>query len=1595
MTLFPRLSFWAVLCLISWADVSGAELAARADGNRLTYLTDENPFYPRLGSARLTTPQWIGETGVEAVVILAIDDMKQHAKYEAMLRPILERLKEIDGHAPVSIMCNEIDPAQPHLKAWLEEGVSLETHTLAHPCPLLAKADFATAAATYHDCVALLNRVPGPGPVAFRMPCCDSMNSPSPRFYAEIFNRTNSAGQFLTIDSSIMNILSARDPALPRELVVDADGGDKFRKYVPFPSFTTTIENYPYPYVIGKLCWEFPGTVPSDWEAQHLRGTNNPATVADWKAALDATVLKQGVFTFVFHPHGWIRSDQMVEFIDYAVQRHGTKVKFLNFREAGDRLNEHLLGGHSLRSAAGQDNGVRLLDLNNDGYFDVVVGNDRIRSTRLWLPMERRWRETDFPVALVTSERDGATQDAGIVFGIIKEDGFPSVLVNGATKGAWHFDGERWIEAKSLWTGLDLDGRAVFTSRNHAEGGVRLRDINQDGRCELVVGHPDQRAVFSWSPEEESWQQLPYALPAGTAIVDELGRDAGLRFVDINEDGFDDVIFSDERHYSLHLFVPKLFLGFQEGWSREVLSGKRGDPGDIPMIVRAGLERNNGAWFHSRKMWVQNEDTAALPDYVDRRSFDELLAGFQPKAKTPEESMACLRALPGFKVELVASEPLIQDPVAFEWGADGKLWVVEMGDYPTGVDGASKAGGVVRFLEDTDDDGRYDRSTVFLEGLNFPTGVMPWRNGILVSAAPEIFYAEDQDSDGKADLKTPLFRGFGEGNQQHRVNGFEYGLDNWVYGANGDSGGRISTIGTIPGLGLHRLTKAANAVRDLSGRDFRFRPDEGSFETVSGQTQFGRHRDDWGNWFGNNNPAWLWHYVLPEEYLARNPHLPVKSVKQHLANYPDSTRAFAISRSQQRFNDIGMLNHVTSANSPTPYRDELFGSGFDTSVFVSEPVHNLVHREVLESQGVTFTSRRPRDEAESEFLASTDNWFRPVMLKTGPDGALYVADMYRLVLEHPEWIPPDTQRQLDLRAGSDKGRIYRVYPADARLPRIPRLAGLSPRELASSIESPNGWVRDTAQRLLVHAGGDAAVRMLVGLAADARNPKARLQALCTLDGLGALTPAALRSALGDPHPAVRQHAVRLSEPFLRREPGSGSGDENDVVALEEALLEHVTDVAAVVRYQLAFTLGEWLDRRAGVALLHLAINDADEPHIQTAVLSSAVPHTPSMLEALLAEYQTEPPTGLLRQLLELAVVLKQDGAVSAALRKISRPTAEGYSAWQFAAAAGFLDGVERLDASLAASQLRASGTLKQASALLSPVFLAARETAVNPDAPESKRLAAVPLLRRGLANADADFGTLAGLLQPQASSSVKQAALANLRQSNGPEAAVLLLDQWAGFEPALRADALGVLLSRGEWTSRLLDAIEQGRVPAAQISPSDRQKMLKNSRESVRERARALFSVQADRRELLKEYREVLDRKGDRLNGATVFRQNCATCHRAHGEGVHVGPDLGALSNKSPGALLTAILDPNQAAEIRYVNYTAVTRADREVSGIIIEETPSSVTLRGAGGADETILRSELRSLAGSGLSLMPEGFEKIMTPAELADLIAFLTTAE
>lgn len=1550
-----------------------AALAPGADGNRLTYLDELNPYYPHRTFPKLITPQWVGEDGVDAVVILAIDDMRGHEKWEQFLRPILNRLKKIDGRAPVSIMTCQIDPADPHLQKWLKEGVSLEVHTIDHPCPLLQKGDFAKAKSTYDRCVDLMNTAPGNKPVAFRMPCCDSLNTNSPRFYAEIFNKTTPKGHFLTLDSSVFQLFTPDDPELPRELVLDPDGRERFRKYIPpGKPFGNTIENYPYPYVIGRLCWEFPCMTPSDWQGQNLLKPANPILLRDWKAALDCTVIKKGVFSFVFHPYGWSTPEQLVDFIDYAQAKYGKRVKFLTFKEAEERLNKNVLAGQLLRdSSIGQDNGIRLLDLNNDGYLDVIVANREMKKTRVWQPEQRKWNDSEFPVNIsehVKEARRNFIYEAR--FGFLNSKDRPSMMwVN----QFYHFDGAGWQRDEAFEKGL-IDneyGPIWSTSELGGDTGLRLRDLDGDGRSEVVIAI-GSAPIFQWSPQKKAWQKLPFTFPKGAYATDGFNTDGGMRFVDIDEDGHDDVVFSTNGHFEIfpneNEYGIYIFADMQKGWSRKVIAGKQGAISALPLIARnlkfQGDGTNNGFWVHSRHLWWQNENTSHLPNLVDRRSFNDLLINVEPTAKSPEASLASIRTAPGFRAELMAHEPQVQDPIAFAFAPDGKLWVVEMGDYPLGTDGKGKFGGKIKFLESTKGDGRYDKATVFLENLGFPTGVLPWRNGILVTCAPEIFFVENDG--GKAGKKEVLFSGFGQGNQQHRVNTLAWGLDNWIYVANGDSGGRITS-------------KKTGKTVDISGRDLRIRPDTGEIEAVTGQTQFGRSRDDWDNWFGGNNADPLRHYVLPDHYLKRNPHFAPPSPRVQISVTPGTAPVFPVSRTPPRFNDPGGANRFSSACSPIVYRDTLYYEAMGLKepaanaagspwILVSEPVHNLVHREVMRAEGVTFRSRRAAGEDQSEFVASTDNWFRPTTIATGPDGCLWIADMYRAVIEHPQWIPPDWQKRLDLRAGHDLGRIYRIVPVGVAPREIPRLDKLDTAGLVAALDSPSGWQRDTAQMMLLWKNDPAAVSPLRQLARASKNPLTRLHALCTLDGLNELNFTLLSNALVDPNPGIRRHGIRLNEGRF----GRGF--------FPWSFTQLSEDADAQVRMQLAFTLGSVDSPKAGELLGKMAVAATDDPYMLAAVMSSVNRDNLDAVTKTVLSGGKAPPR-LIGVLLSIVVGYGRSG--SELLDLFAKPESGRFAAWQLAAVADLLDSLDQ----------RGQSPDPAALARLVPLFTHARTLAGDAKASAADRSIALRLLGRVPANRATDQELLAGFLTPQTAPELQSAAVAAIGRVNDDAARAKLIAAWKQFGPGLRGQAAEALLRRDAGVRAVLAALEQKQIESSELDAAARQRLLSNKSADIRTRAEKLLagSADPDRKKVIDAFRPALTLKGDVEKGKAVYAKICAACHKFGGVGNEVGPDLAALGGRSPEYLLVNILDPNLAVEARYVNYIVETKGGVTYTGVLTGETGTSVTVVGTDGVPKTVLRTDLESLTSTGKSAMPEGLEKDLKPQDFADLLAHL----
>jgi putative membrane-bound dehydrogenase-like protein len=936
---------------------------------------------------------------------------------------------------------------------------------------------------------------------------------------------------------------------------------------------------------------------------------------------------------------------------------------------------------------------------------------------------------------------------------------------------------------------------------------------------------------------------------------------------------------------------------------------------------------------------------------------------------SPQQSLASLRTKPNLTVDLVAAEPLVTSPVAIDWGSDGRLWVAEMVDYPSGTKGDYKPGGRIKMLEDSDSDGYYDKATIFLDKIPFPTGVTAWRKGVLICAAPDILYAEDADGDGKADVVKKLYSGFGTDNYQARVNSLEYGLDGWIYGSCGLFGGRIRSY-------------ASDEPVSLGDRDFRIRPDTGELEPAAGRTQQGRVRNDWGDWFGCDNSTLCRHYPLPDHYLRRNPHVAPPPAGVLVADYPDANRLYPIHRQLQLFKLSGPPSRVTAACGLGIYRDDLLGKDCTGDAFVCEPVNLVVHRLKLSPCGSTFSGRRADDEKTSEFLASIDNWFRPVQVRTGPDGALWVVDMYRYVIEHPRWIPPEELAKVDVRAGSTMGRIYRIHPKNHPPRPLPRLDKLDTAGLVAALDSPNGWQRDRAGQMIVWKKDVSAVPALEKSAQHSLRAETRLQALCVLDELDRLSPQLVRRTLADKYGGVRRHAVRLAEKRLRADAEVGP-----------ALLALTKDGDAQVRVQLAFTLGEWRDLRAGEALASLLLAHAEDVYLTAAIFSSIrADNLPVILRSVVrASTSTPPPQRVVHNLMGLAAALGDKRTLPRWLQDFTTPHDGRYAAWQLAALAGLLEALDRRGQSLQ----QISDEAMHLS--IDRMFSQARATAADAKTSETDRKLALSLLGRDAKKRDEDMKLLAELVVPQNSAALQSAAVAALGRIADKRVPELLTAGWSGHSPALKGQILDVLLSRDVWQQQLLNRIEKKSIPAAEVDVARRQRLLAHHQETIRTRAAKLFdgAINADRRRVLDDYKDALALTPDRRRGKAVFAKSCSICHRLEDAGHAVGPDLQALSNKSPLYLLTEILDPNRNVDTRYLGYVAVTRSGRTFTGLLAGESATSITLRAQEGKEQALLRSELEELQSSGKSLMPEGLEKELSKQDVADLIAYLTAIE
>ncbi|MEI8088863.1 MAG: c-type cytochrome [Opitutaceae bacterium] len=599
----------------------------------------------------------------------------------------------------------------------------------------------------------------------------------------------------------------------------------------------------------------------------------------------------------------------------------------------------------------------------------------------------------------------------------------------------------------------------------------------------------------------------------------------------------------------------------------------------------------------------------------------------------PSDALKTFKIAPGFHIELVAAEPLVHDPIALTFAPDGRLWVVEMRGYMPNVDGKGEDApiGSIAVLEDTDGDGRMDKRTVFLDGLVMPRAFALVDDGVLVAEPPHLWFARDKNGDGIADEKIEIATDYGRTvNPEHNANGLMWALDNWIYSANHTA-----------------------RFRYAGGGKFKR-------ESTVTRGQWGITQDDTGRIYYNSNSDPLRVDALPSAYLRRNSAFIAEG--NNVAVVPENLRVWpgrvttGINRGYKSLDDDGKMFAVTAACGPVIYRGALFAKEFSGDAFICEPAGNLIKRIAITSSDGTVKGRNAYEG--TEFITSTDERFRPVNLINGPDGALYLADLYRGLIQHRTYVTSYLRAQVEsrnLEQPVSLGRIYRIVPDGA--PKAVYNTGLATANtaaLVARLADANGWVRDTAQRLIVEHRDPAAAPALRAVISNSSAPFARLHALWTLEGLGALDLATVQRALDDADARVLAAAVRVAENFFKPAPPAELF--NRLTALAQSPV-------ATVRLQVALSLGELRSSAADATLRALVRAQPTQPYLLDAVLSGLGGREETFVAGLVAEelIAAKPPINAVK--LATAAVLSSGVAprIERVLSILSDPTTPAWA----------------------------------------------------------------------------------------------------------------------------------------------------------------------------------------------------------------------------------------------------------------------------------------------------------------------------------------------
>jgi len=820
-----------------------------------------------------------------------------------------------------------------------------------------------------------------------------------------------------------------------------------------------------------------------------------------------------------------------------------------------------------------------------------------------------------------------------------------------------------------------------------------------------------------------------------------------------------------------------------------------------------------------------------------------LAAAPLPSPLAPADALKAFEAAPGLRVELVAAEPLVASPCAIAFDSKGRLFVAENRGYPIGPKEGEKPAGVIALLEDTDGDGRMDKRTVFADGLTFPNGVLPWGGGLIVTCAPDVLFLKDNNGDGVADERRVLLTGFATtGSTQLRVNAPTIGPDGQIYLAAGLSGGTV-TCPSHPERPALKMTS-----------DVRFHPKTLEVELVDGKSQYGMSFDIFGNRFICMNRVPVQHVVFDSKWLKRNPRLAFSETVQDcnerdafngMNGGHDGVRLFPISSNITTAD--GHAGSFSAACGVKVWQGKsLLTPECANTILSCDPTGNLIHADRLTPKGATFTAS-PLYQGR-EFLASRDDWFRPVYLTKGPEGALYVADMYRKVIEHPEYLAAEVRKHTDFESGKTMGRIWRVRAEKA--------------------------------------------------------------------------PDQQQKALTNPRVSFRQ------------------------------IIEQGDDASP----------------EATMALASAAIRESEDKWMRAAVLSGIGGRETTFLQALLVELPRDAKVGT-----GLAEVFGYLGGslVKPADLEVASGAPESV---RLALLNGYLSSAGR----------KATGLPTSFQALLesSPAVATDKSKSIEERSVAVKLMGRLPWERAG--------ESLLKLALDESAPDLAAVALKSVVAYPKDDVSVALLSGWSRYTPARRDAVLGSLLGVPFHLKGVLAAVEAKRLPASAFTGVRRRQVLAAKDPAIKALAARLLTVSA-RPEALAEATKALTLKPNPSDGRVVFNAICATCHRLDREGHAVGPDLFDIRRQTKENALFHIVNPDAEIAPAFTAYLAEAKDGRVLSGVLVGDTPTSITLRGPLGIEATLLRADLARLEALPNSLMPTGLEAGLSKQQLADLLAYL----